>query len=92
MSEQIYILFACDQWKSADSMRLACASIDPDKISDVIANEISEDNMSFFYGNSEEEDALDAFRKFRREGQEMRFVNSYLEYGHLEIVEDGEVL
>lgn len=92
MNEKIYILFACDEWKSLDSMRLVCASVDADTIMDIIESEIGGDDMGFFYGNHDKDEALDAFHTFRAESQEMRFINTYLEYGHLEIVEDGEVL
>ena len=92
MGGKIYILFACDQWKSNDSMRLACASTDSSRIMDVIEGELSSNNMSFFYGNSDEGESLSAFRTFRAEQPDLKFVNSSLEYGHLEIVEDGQVV
>ena len=88
----IYILFSCDEWKSNDSMQMICASVYPEKMLDVIENEIDEGNMTFYYGNSEEDESLSAFRKFRSEGADLKFINGPLEYGHLEIVEDGEVL
>ena len=92
MSGKIYILFACDQWKSTESMNLACATTDPEKMMDVIANEIGEGGMTFYYGNSSEDEAPAAFQKFREEQPDLKFINGYLEYGHLETVEDGEVL
>lgn len=92
MDEKVYVLFGCDQWKSAESMRMICASAHPDRIMDAIEGEVEAGDMSFFFGNGDASESLPAFRKFREEGQELRFANSYLEYGHLEIVEDGEVL
>ena len=92
MAGKIYVLFSCDEWKSTDSMQMICATTDPNRMADVIEAELAADNMSFFWGNSSEDDFVEAFRRFKAENGDLGDVNSPLEYGHLEIVEDGEVL
>ena len=61
-------------------------------MAEVIENELSEGNMSFFWGNSSEDESVSAFRRFLSANPDLKDVNSPLEYGHLEILEDGEVL
>ena len=48
--------------------------------------------MEFHYGNADAAESLSAFQKFWKEQPSLDFVNTYLDYGHLEIVEDGEIL
>lgn len=92
MAGKIYILFECDQWKSLDSMRMVCASTDARRMATVIDEELAVLNMSFFYGNSDETESQSAFQEFLETDPELKYANSYLENGHLEIVDDGEVL
>ena len=92
MAGKIYVLFSCDEWKSTDSMQMICATTDPGCMLNVIEQELEDGNMSFFWGNESEAESVEAFVRFKTENGDMNFINSPLEYGHLMIVEDGEVL
>jgi hypothetical protein len=46
-SDKIYILYACDEWKSRDSMRLVGATTDRESLYAMIASEIYNRHMDF---------------------------------------------
>lgn len=49
--KQIYTVFACDEWKSKDSMRLLMATTSVRKLKSFIVRKISQGE--FDYGNSD---------------------------------------
>ncbi len=72
----IYLLYSCNAWKERASMRLVMASTSKEKIMDQIIEEAKAGDME-----------LD--ENYEREGIEA--INSYLTYGYVDIVADGEV-
>lgn len=50
MEKSIYLLFTCDEWKSRDSMRLACATTDLEKLKNAIIESIKVDSMVYTHG------------------------------------------
>lgn len=46
-NNEIYILYACDQWKSRDSMRLVSAGTDRETLYSAVLNELYESRMDF---------------------------------------------
>lgn len=72
----IYLLYSCNAWKERASMRLVMASTSKEKIMDQIIEEAKAGDME-----------LD--ENYEHEGIEA--INSYLTYGYVDIVADGEV-
>lgn len=52
MSKQIFTVFACDEWKSQDSMRLLMATTSIRKLASFIARKIADETFSYNKGES----------------------------------------
>lgn len=76
-SGEIYILYSCDEWKSWDSMRLVAATGSPRQLKKVLVGEIDKNNMEI------------ESRKIL--SLPVGEIGSQLDYGHIQIVRDGEV-
>lgn len=77
---KIYLLFACDIWKSHASMRLLMATTIRKTIDDLICEKLCQRDMR--YGGQEGESAVDCYLDSKNP--------DCLEYGYLETVHDGE--
>lgn len=89
MAKQIYMVSACDEWKSTDSMRLQMVTTSVRRLKSFIRKKI--EGGVFDYGDKNEtrkkqaaDFALD-FDKLPREK-----VNDKLIYGHFDYAYDGE--
>lgn len=65
-TDQIYILYSCNEWKEHSSKRLIAASTDMSMLYTVIGNEILEGNMD--YDGKTNKEGLTAFRKDFQKG------------------------
>lgn len=74
---EIYILFSCNEWKNRDSMKLVAATSNPLKFKEILTDEIRQRNMEVY-----NDDVLSL---------PIVEINAQLDYGHIEIVRDGEV-
>ncbi len=81
--DDIYILYACDEWKSKSSMRLVMATTNIEALEREIRNELENGYMEF--GGYSGEEAVECFNR-----NELGFDS--LTYGYVEIVEDGEIV
>lgn len=50
MSKQIFTVFACDQWKSRDSMRLLMATTSVRKLKSFIVRKIADETFTYDKG------------------------------------------
>ena len=76
---KIYLLFACDTWKSTDSFRLIMATTNKKTLLSKINKEIKENNMEI-------SDKLISFNG------DLRAIDTALTYGYIQEVENGEEL
>lgn len=96
MSKQIFLVFACDEWKSRDSMRLEMATTSVQRLKSFISEKIKDG--VYGYGNSDANLGLQAawFRAdfgsvgFNKEAS--NYINGRLICGYFECVDDGEEL
>lgn len=95
MGKSIYILNACDQWKSISSMSKICVTTDFSEILDVIRNNIKVNDMLYKSDNDEESYALlnidisQMSRSGMSDEEIAHEINKYLECGYLEVWEDN---
>ena len=90
----IYILNSCNGWKERDSMSLVTASTSIRKIKSVIIQEIKNGNMEYKGRCHEENPSITQQTKaLRKDWEEYGndFVFDCLEYGYVNVVEDGEI-
>ena len=76
---KIYLLFACDTWKSADSFRLVMATTNKKTLLSKINKEIKGNNMEL-------SDNLNSFNG------DLRAIDTALTYGYIQEVENVEEL
>ena len=88
----IWLAFACDEWKSRDSMRLCIASSSPDRVARLVARKISDG--SFAYGDESRPGPAQAgeFRDDYESGGFGGTVGAKLRFCFLQAVADGEEL
>lgn len=90
----IYILSSCNEWKKRDSMSLVTASTSIRKIKSIIIQEIKNGDMKY-KGICREENpsATQQIKALRKDWEEYGndFVFNCLEYGYVNVVEDGEI-
>lgn len=78
---QIYLLYACNEWKEKSSMHLIMATTIQETIEGAIVKEIEEGNMEF--SGLKGKKAIKAFRCGDLD-------YSSLDYGYVDVVGDGE--
>ena len=90
MSKQIYTVFACDEWKSRDSMRLLMATTSVRKLKNLIIRKIADE--VFTYDKGEELSISQQVKMFKDD-----FMNCLrneiidrLHYGYMDYCYDGE--
>lgn len=89
---EIYLLFSCDEWKSHSSMSLVVASVSSEVIIKAIITKIREGDMEYRRGNQ----TLSKASQVKHLMQDcidngVDFVFENLDYGYVEIVDDGEM-
>jgi hypothetical protein len=94
MSKQIFVVYACDEWKSTDSMQLLMATTSVRKLKSYIAKRIEDD--TFGYGDEELSKKKQA-AKFKfdfsagvGESSMRRTINDQLHNGYYDYCYDGE--
>lgn len=89
--KQIFLLWACDEWKSVDSKRLVCATTSPTKMKMAIARMIECGNMEYF--SCKTSNSKEAAAQFKKDWKYLtpRMLNDFLKYGFYEFVYDGEI-
>lgn len=90
--KNIYILSSCNIWKEYRSMSLVAATMSARKIKRVIIQKIKDGDMEYKRGN----DALSEIKQIRMLHEDWNhmgkdFVFNNLDYGHVEVVIDGEI-
>jgi hypothetical protein len=80
-NNEIYILYACDQWKSRDSMRLVSASTDRQTLYSAVLNELYESRMDF-----DGQTGSTAVARFRE-----AYLSGYIDFGLLTYGHTDEV-
>ena len=88
---KIYTLFTCDEWKSNDSMRLAFIGTSKQKLRKCVINMIENKNMEYNNPNAPIRQQIKDF-KIDFDNNNMRLVNSSLQYGMIGIYENNETL
>lgn len=90
--KQIYLVYACDIWKTRDSMRLLMATTSKRKVLALVSKRIEDEAFEYqgYKGRRPAEDA----REFRRDfdTRTRSELNGDLLYCYLNYVFDGEVL
>ena len=90
MSKQIYTVFACDEWKSRDSMRLMMATTSVRKLKSFIVRKISDETFTYDKGNELSIPQQVKLFKMDFENGLRNDVNGCLHYGFLDYCYDGE--
>lgn len=95
MSKNIYLLYACDEYKAKSSMSLVVASTSQSRIISILREEIRSQNMDYkgYTGTKAE-------AKFREDVTHviafpdtfMSDIAPYVDYGFIDSVRDGEKL
>lgn len=97
MSKQIYTVFACDEWKGKDSMRLLMATTSVRKLKSFIVRKIADETFS--YGKGVGFSILQQVKQFKNDfsmaempvaGFRFGEINTHLDYGYIECCCDGE--
>lgn len=99
--KKIFLIYTCDEWKSAESERLAMATTSKQKVKRFVTKEILS-KQSFTYGATDDSDDFKSqSNDFRRDwdcatgryhGLTLQDIDRKLEYGRIESVDDGEEL
>ncbi len=84
MSNKIYLLYTCNEWKERASMRLAVATKSEKKLVSQIKKEIKMGWMEVDGLTGEK--GIQAFEK-----QDCSHKYDIIQYGYVDIVEDGEM-
>lgn len=90
MSKQIFTVFACDQWKSHDSMRLMMATTSVRKLKSFIVRKIID--KTFTYDKGDELSISQQVKLFKMDFENglRDDINNCLHYGFLDYCYDGE--
>ena len=90
MSKQIFTVFACDQWKSRDSMRLLMATTSVRKLKNLIVRKIADETFTYDKGNELSIPQQVKLFKLDFENGLRDDINNNLHYGFLDYCYDGE--
>ena len=90
MSKQIFTVFACDQWKSRDSMRLLMATTSVRKLKSFIVRKIADETFTYDKGNELSIPQQVKLFKLDFENGLRDDINNNLYYGFLDYCYDGE--
>jgi len=80
--KKVYLLYACDQWKSFNSMRLRMATTSEKKLRKAVLEAIGDDDMELDVAN---------IATFIRD-RDVHEIDNSLQYGFIHVVGDGEEL
>lgn len=87
--KQIFVVHACDEWKSMDSMRLLMATTSVRRLRAFIAKKIQNGEFDYYDGELSRTKQVKQFREdFKTEDNYT--INSRLTYGIYDYVYDGE--
>lgn len=78
--QPIYLLFYCNEWKEYSSMRIAAASVEPDRFRRLLDGAIEQGDI-VYHGNPGELYSMD-----------IECMNSSIQYGFIKILQDGETI
>ncbi len=92
MRKQIYTVFACDQWKSRDSMRLLMATTSIRKLKSFIVRKIADETFAYDKGNELSISQQVKLFKIDFENGLREDINNCLHYGFLDYCYDGEAI
>lgn len=90
MSKQIYTVFACDEWKSRDSMRFLMATTSVRKLKSFIVRKIADE--TFTYDKGSELSIPQQVKLFKADFENAlrADINNCLHYGFFDYCYDGE--
>ena len=84
---QIFLVYACDEWKSKDSMRLELATTSVRRLKSFVAKKIKDGD--YYYNSARESMQVAEFKQdFVHKTRD--YINSKLVYGCMDYVYDGE--
>lgn len=86
---QIYLVYACDEWKSRDSMRLEMATTSVRRLKSFIAKKIKDGDYDYYDAEASRAKQVAEFKRdFDSERRD--YINGQLVYGFLDYTHDGE--
>lgn len=88
--KQIYTVFACDEWKSKDSMRLLMATTSVRKLKSFIVRKIADETFTYDKGSELSISQQVKLFKIDFENALREDINNCLYYGYLDYCYDGE--
>lgn len=88
--KQIYTVFACDEWKSKDSMRLLMATTSVRKLKSFIVRKIADETFTYDKGSELSIPQQVKLFKIDFENALREDINNCLHYGYLDYCYDGE--
>lgn len=90
MSKQIYTVFACDEWKSRDSLRLLMATTSVRKLKNLIIRKIADEVFTYDKGEGLSiPQQVKLFKEDFKNGLRNE-INDRLHYGYMDYCYDGE--
>lgn len=87
--KQIFLLYGCNECKDSGSMRLIFATTSKTKIKSMIAKQIKNDYMSYYYDELSTNKQLKLFKEDWENGTRAD-INNKLIYGYYDYTNDGE--
>lgn len=83
MGNEIYLLFACNEWKEKSSMRIVGATTNQNLLYAMVGSKIKEGEMLY-----RSDDRKESWEYFRQDYQRNEVRPELLEYGHIETMRD----
>lgn len=90
--KQIYVLYACDEWKRNN--HLVCATLSENKLKKIIISEIEKRNMEYNSGDCDDfENTKKQIKEFKADWKTLNrdSINNRINYGWYDYIYDGEV-
>ena len=92
MSKEIYTAWACDRWKSSDSMRLLMATTSVRKLKSFVARKIADETFTYDRGDELSIPKQVALFRCDFSPESLEALNNGLRFGFLDSCCDGEEL
>jgi hypothetical protein len=88
-NKQIFLVYACNEWKENSSMELILATTSVRKLKSCLANEIKQDNINW---EDSEWSKTKQISEFKRcfDFEDRKSINDKLIYGYFDYCYDGE--
>lgn len=87
--KQIFVVFACDEYKSRHSMSLLMVTTSVKKLRSFLANKIATDDFVYIDDNLDKDEQVKRF-KYDFDNNNRVYINNNLIYGFYDYTHDGE--